>query len=121
MVMVTILVVEDEDPIRAIFTEILEDEGYSVVGVRNGMEALVYLRQYALPQLILLDLSMPVMNGWQFREEQQRDSALAKIPVIITSALSDMNQKLAALNACDCLRKPIAIDSLLSKVAQCCQ
>jgi CheY-like chemotaxis protein len=85
------------------------------------MEALVYLREYAHPQLILLDLNMPVMTGWEFREEQQRDSALAKIPVIIISALSDLNQKVAALNVSDYLRKPIVIDTLLSKVAQYCQ
>ena len=76
----SILIVEDEDPIRSVLTEILEDEGYRVASVRNGLEALTYLRQHAHPRLILLDLGMPVMTGWEFREEQQRDQAIARIP-----------------------------------------
>jgi CheY-like chemotaxis protein len=119
MVIVTILVVEDEDPIRAIFTEILEDEGYRVANVRNGMEALAYLRQQAeLPRLILLDLGMPVMTGWAFRAEQQRDPKLAHIPVIIMSATLYLDRTAALLKAADCLTKPIEIDLLLGMVAR---
>src|SRR5205085_3758895 len=67
----TILIVEDEALIRALLTEILEDEGYRVVSVANGLAALSYLGQYAHPHLILLDLGMPVMTGWEFCVEQQ--------------------------------------------------
>jgi CheY-like chemotaxis protein len=94
MVTVTILIVEDESRIRAVLTEILEDEGYPVASARNGLEALTYLRQQAdRPHLILLDLGMPVMTGWEFRAEQQRDPTLAGIPVIVMSALPDLDQK----------------------------
>ena len=115
----TILIVEDEAPIRSIITEILEDEGYRVASVRNGMEALDYLRQQAeLPRLILLDLGMPVMTGWAFRAEQQRDPKLAHIPVIIMSAILHHDQTVAALNAAGYLDKPVDIHTLLSTVAQ---
>ena len=119
MVTVTILIVEDETPIRSVITEILEYEGYPVASVRNGIEALAYLRQQAeLPRLILLDLGMPVMTGWAFREEQQRDPRLAHIPVIIMSATIQLDRTAAALNATGFLDKPVDIHTLLSKVAR---
>jgi CheY-like chemotaxis protein len=115
----TILIIEDESPIRSVVTEILEDEGYSVVSATNGLEALRYLQQQdELPCLILLDLGMPVMSGWEFRYEQQRDPTLATIPVIVMSALPDLEKKAAALKAIDCLNKPIDIDTLLNTVVQ---
>jgi CheY-like chemotaxis protein len=116
---VSILIVEDEPFIRAVLTEILEDEGYTVAGVTNGMEALVYLRGYTeLPRLILLDLGMPVMSGWEFCEHQQQDRSLRGIPVIVMSALPDLDRKAAALGVAGCLDKPIDIDTLLGMVAQ---
>jgi CheY-like chemotaxis protein len=116
---VSILIVEDQPEIRAVISDILEEEGYLVASVANGMEALTYLRKYAARTgLILLDLGMPVMTGWEFREEQQRDPALAKIPVIIMSALPDLNRKAGALEATDYLDKPIELDTLLGMVAR---
>jgi CheY-like chemotaxis protein len=113
-----ILIVEDEALIRALLTEILEDEGYRVVSVSNGLQALGYLRQHAHPRLILLDLGMPVMTGWEFRTEQQRHKTLREIPVIVMSALPDLDRKAAALGVAGCLNKPIDIDVLLGMVAQ---
>ena len=118
MVTVSILIVEDEAPIRSVLTEILEDEGYRVACVRNGLEALTHLRQHAHPRLILLDLGMPVMTGWEFRAEQQRDQTIARIPVVIMSALPNLDLRATALNVADCLDKPIAIDTLLGIVAR---
>ena len=114
----SILIVEDEHPIRDVITEILEDEGYRVAGATNGLEALTYLRQHAHPRLILLDLGMPVMTGWEFREHQQRDPKLAEIPVIVMSALPDLDRRAAALKAADCLNKPVNIDKLLGTIAR---
>ena len=114
----SILIVEDEASIRAVLTEILEDEGYTVAGVTNGMEALAYLRQHAHPYLILLDLGMPVMTGWEFREEQQHDRTIRGIPVIVMSALPDLTRRAAALGVVGCLEKPIDIDILLGMVEQ---
>jgi CheY-like chemotaxis protein len=115
---VSILVVEDEHPIRDVITEILEDEGYRVVAATNGLEALTYLREHAHPRLILLDLGMPIMTGWEFREHQQRDPRLANIPVVVMSALPDLYRKAAALNVADCLDKPVNLDTLLGTVAR---
>jgi CheY-like chemotaxis protein len=117
--MVSILIVEDEHNIRAVLTEILEDEGYAVASVPNGLEALVFLQEHR-PQLILLDLGMPVMTGWEFCEQQQRDPALADIPVIVMSATPHLDQTAAALHAADCLDKPIELNALLGMVEQYC-
>ena len=114
----SILIVEDEHPIRDIITEILEDEGYRVAGATNGLEALKYLRQHAHPRLILLDLGMPVMTGWEFCEHQRRDPMLAGIPVVVMSALPDLDRRAAALKAADCLNKPVNIDKLLGTIAR---
>lgn len=115
----SILIVEDEHNIRAVLTEILEDEGYAVASAPNGLEALVFLQEHR-PQLILLDLGMPIMTGWEFREQQRRDPALADIPVIVMSATPHLNQTAAALHAADCLDKPIELNQLLGMVEQYC-
>jgi len=113
----SILIVEDEHHIRAVLTEILEDEGYAVVSVPNGLEALAFLQDHR-PQLILLDLGMPIMTGWEFREQQRLDPALADIPVIVMSATPHLNQTAAALQAANCLDKPIELNLLLGMVEQ---
>ena len=77
-----ILVVDDDPDIRDSLREVLEDEGYGTSCVANGREALDFLRSGKRPCVILLDLMMPVMDGWQFLEEQKRDPALAAIPVL---------------------------------------
>jgi CheY-like chemotaxis protein len=116
-VAVSILIVEDEHDIRVVLTEILEDEGYSVDSVPNGLEALAFLQEHH-PQLILLDLGMPVMTGWEFRDQQQRDPALADIPVILMSATPYLNRTASALRAADCLDKPIELNALLDMIEQ---
>lgn len=83
------------------------------------LEALAYLRQQAeLPRLILLDLGMQVMTGWEFREEQQRDPKLSGIPVIVMSAAIHLNRTARELKVTDYLGKPVEIDSLLRTVAR---
>jgi CheY-like chemotaxis protein len=108
-----ILVVEDDSTIRLALTFLLEGEGYGVACAGNGREALDHLRQGEPPAVILLDLNMPVMNGWQFRHEQQQDPALAFIAVIVLSAEGDLPQVAAALDAVSYLSKPVEIDQLL--------
>src|SRR4051794_35889063 len=117
--MLSILIVEDEHDIRAVLTEILEDEGYTVTSVPNGLEALMFLHEHR-PQLILLDLGMPVMTGWEFREQQRRDPTLASIPVIVMSATPHLSQTAAALQAANCLDKPIELNALLDMVELYC-
>src|SRR5436309_3349023 len=80
-----ILVVDDDVDIRTIIRLVLELHGYRVMDAGDGKEALLRLRQGQLPCLILLDLMMPGMNGWQFRHAQENDLALAQIPVVVLS------------------------------------
>ena len=82
-----VLLVEDEQEIAQTVVELLSDHGYDVVAVRHGEAALNYLRNNPPPRVILLDLMMPVMDGWEFRKHQLRDSSLAEIPVVIMTAI----------------------------------
>jgi CheY-like chemotaxis protein len=110
-----ILIVEDDFDIREALTQILEEEGYVVRGASNGREALDVAND-EVPKLILLDLMMPVMNGWQFRAEQLKDPRLASVPVIVISADPQVQPKAASLGAAGLLRKPISLDDLLQAV-----
>ena len=82
-----ILIVDDDNDVRAALSELLEEEGFAVEGATNGREALARLRGGTVhPAVILLDLMMPGMDGWDFRSEQMRDPQLAQVPVVIVSA-----------------------------------
>jgi CheY-like chemotaxis protein len=81
-----ILIVDDDKEVRSALAELLEGEGYTVAGAPNGHEALQLMRGGFHPAVILLDLMMPGMDGWDFRSEQQRDPAFARVPVVIVSA-----------------------------------
>jgi CheY-like chemotaxis protein len=114
-----ILVVDDDAAIREALTAVLEDEGYAVRTAANGRDALQLLRAGGpRPALILLDLTMPVMSGGEFREEQRRDPALAQIPVVVLSADRSVQAKAAAVQAQGYLAKPVEIDVLLETVSR---
>lgn len=113
-----ILVVDDDQCIREMLTDLLEDEGYSIRGAANGQEALTYLHTHAtLPRLILLDLNMPIMSGWEFRAAQLQNTRLAAIPVVVISAAGREDTLAARLSADRYLSKPLNFDLLLSIVA----
>jgi CheY-like chemotaxis protein len=113
----TVLLVEDDVDVREAVTDTLEDAGYRVLAARHGQEALALLRDGGTrPCLILLDLMMPVMDGWQFRELQSKDPALADIPVVALSA----HGGLQALGAADHLRKPVQLRALMAVVERFC-
>ena len=116
----SILIVEDDLATRDALSMILQDEGYTVATAGNGQEAIDRLRQAAPPNLILLDLMMPVMDGWQFRTALARDPALAAIPVVILSADGSVQQKAATLGAAGYLQKPVDITTLLDTVQRHC-
>jgi CheY-like chemotaxis protein len=111
-----ILVVEDDADVRETLVLVLESEGFDVRAARDGREALEVLRGGFRPRLILLDLMMPVMNGWEFRAEMKRDPELASIPVVFVSALEPAPDRAAALDAAGFLHKPFDLDELLETV-----
>jgi CheY-like chemotaxis protein len=113
-----ILIVEDDDDFREAARETLESEGYWVACARNGQEALEMARAEAEPCLVLLDLLMPVMSGWQFRALQMQDPFLARFPVLVMTATSSLEE--AAVHADGILPKPIRVESLLDAVARWC-
>jgi CheY-like chemotaxis protein len=86
-----VLVVDDDPLIRDTMSEILVESGYQVLTAAHGGEALDLLRKGPRPGAIILDLMMPVMDGWQFLEEKSRDDALAPIPVLIHTAYTAYN------------------------------
>jgi CheY-like chemotaxis protein len=110
----TLLVVDDDVELRSMLTEVLETEGYEVAGAGNGAEALQYLREAPPPDLILLDLCMPVKDGWQFRVEQKADPLLALIPVMVMSG--DPSSQAAAIDAAVFLEKPVRAPRLLASI-----
>jgi CheY-like chemotaxis protein len=117
-----ILVVDDDAGIRDMLTQVLEDEGYGVLTAADGQIALTQLRQgNSPPCLILLDLMMPVMNGVQFRSEQQQDPWLASIPVVVISAHLSGRQRAHTVQAADYLEKPVNLPKLLDIVARYCR
>jgi CheY-like chemotaxis protein len=117
---VAVLVVDDDQDIRETIREVLEAEGYSVATAENGAAALERLRQVH-PQLILLDLTMPVMDGISFREEQMNDDSLSAIPTIVMSARTDPGKDAGPLLVRACLSKPLDLDELLGLVGHYCR
>jgi CheY-like chemotaxis protein len=104
----SVLVVDDDDAIREVIAEVLRDEGYKVSSAGNGEQALDELRK-GRPDLVLLDLMMPVMSGWELLELLQSSADLSKIPVVVVSAMT-------APGVCEHLAKPIDLECLLATV-----
>jgi CheY-like chemotaxis protein len=102
-----ILIVDDDANAREALRELLEARGYIVVALGDGADALEHLRTSARPNLIVLDLLMPGMDGWDFRHRQREDPALAGIPVIALSGAGKL------IDVDVCLRKPVDIGELL--------
>ncbi len=115
-----VAVVEDDPDIRETLRFILETEGYKVSSFANGQEALDGIRASQDVRLILLDLMMPVMSGWEFLKARRiRGAPLTQIPVIVVSAVADDLTSEDAVQAC--IKKPLDIDTLLRYVKQFCQ
>jgi CheY-like chemotaxis protein len=110
-----VLIVDDDNDIREVLGEVLAEAGYEVVGAKDGADALRVLRESAtLPCIILLDLMMPVMNGYEFRTAQKNDAQLCAIPVILLSA--GVRPDADALDVAAILPKPVKIPALLEAV-----
>jgi len=115
----TVLIVEDDLDTREMLGRFLELEGYTVETAENGKRALERLGSGVGACVILLDLMMPVMDGWQFRQEQIRDASLADIPVIVVSAAG--RERLEKIHANAYLSNPVDLDELLGCVTQFCR
>ncbi|HEY0714660.1 MAG TPA: ATP-binding protein [Polyangia bacterium] len=112
-----VLIIEDDAAIRTAVAELLEEEGFEVTTSEQGQAALLSLRDgRPLPDLIILDLMMPVMDGWDFRVKQRTDPLLAEIPVVAISA--DCSPKARAIHADAYLSKPFSADELLLRLDQ---
>ena len=103
-----VLIVEDDDEIREILAEMLADEGFAVTTASNGRDALDLMRSAApRPSLVVLDLMMPVMDGWQLRREMLADPDLSSIPVVVVSGAADIERMSSTLAASKILTKPV--------------
>ena len=109
------LVVDDDPDILEALSEILEAEGFEIRRARNGKEALEKLEPDP-PQLILLDLMMPVMDGWEFAQRLKQRPKVAGIPIIVLSADRNVSNKAAEIGAVGHLAKPFELNDLLDMV-----
>ncbi len=116
-----ILLIEDDVDIRETMFDVLKDEGFAVQTANNGQEALDFLRSAKqLPALILLDIMMPVMDGYQFREHQVKDPVFANIPTAMISADGQLQQKASRIGLTEFLKKPVDIEQLFALAHRHC-
>jgi CheY-like chemotaxis protein len=115
-----ILIVDDDNDVRSALSEMLEEEGFAVEGVPSGREALARLRAGTVhPAVILLDLMMPGMDGWDFRSEQMRDPKLAAVPVVVVSASGFSRESIRTqLGPAAYVEKPIERTTLLDVIRE---
>ena len=120
-----VLIVEDDEALREALSDALRDEGFSVAAAADGLEALDLLHLPAAPNpsVILLDLMMPRMNGWQFRAAQQTDDRISGIPVVVLSAVPRLAEEAKSLGLPhgSWIRKPVPLGSLLAILARHCE
>jgi CheY-like chemotaxis protein len=119
----TVLIIEDHHDIREAIESILRMEGYRVHGVRNGEEALDALNLMGRPGLILLDMMMPVLDGWNFLQILGTDTPVSSVPIVVVTAFSPdaiFAEMPEPANVVGFIQKPIAVDKLLSYVRDYC-
>lgn len=105
-----IVLIEDDRDIRVSLMQLLEFEGYRVLTAENGKDGLTLLKKNPTPKLIILDLMMPVMNGWQFLEAKKENPELAPLPVLVITAISD---GIKPSQGIDVMKKPVEVEALL--------
>ncbi|MCP3142904.1 response regulator [Pyxidicoccus xibeiensis] len=111
-----VMAVDDDADILLAFKDVLEMEGYCVMLARSGREALDLLQRGARPAVILLDLMMPDVSGWEFRERQLADPSLASLPVVVISGQGVSARDVATLGVAGYLKKPVDLEQLLGTV-----
>lgn len=113
-----VAIIEDDAEFRNMLRELLEEEHYRVVAVGNGAEALETLRGQSLPNVILLDVSMPVMDGFDFLRFRNDDPQLSAVPVVLVTNAKPHERPTVGVN--DVVRKPIDIDEILFAIKRYC-
>lgn len=111
-----VMVIDDEAALRETMKELLEAEGLAVRTASGGFEALALLQEDPLPHVILLDLMMGLMSGWEFRTRLGADVRLAGIPVILLSAAADVEEHASRLSVFSWFRKPVGVPALLQTI-----
>ena len=114
-----VLIVEDDEDIRADLAAILSLKGFAVEQAANGLEALERMRG-GLPCVVLLDLMMPEMNGWELRAAMRSDLRMRDVPVVVVSGAGRLEEAAASLDAAAVLPKPFELAQLLELVARFC-
>jgi CheY-like chemotaxis protein len=109
-----VLIVDDDDDVRATISDVFEDLGYLVTTASNGLEALTMLEHGLAPDVVILDLMMPVLDGHAFLERRAASPALRAIPVLVMSAVASRTRALGVAS----LTKPVNLDELLAMVEQ---
>jgi CheY-like chemotaxis protein len=115
----TILVAEDDHATREWVASVLQSHGYQVVLAANGQEALDYLRRGMRPDLILLDMLMPVLDGWHFLAQLKRQVPQRPIPIMIVTASILTRQWAQDQGCCGFIKKPLDVHDLLAEVRRC--
>lgn len=117
----SVCVVDDDDDIREALSDVLSIEGYDVISADDGESALGLLRTRRSDcRLILLDLMMPQMNGWEFRRLQLQDPTIAAIPVLLLTGAGTAARSIDELHVAGTIEKPVELDTLLAEVAHYC-
>jgi CheY-like chemotaxis protein len=111
-----ILIVEDDADLRSVETEVLGAEGFDVRAAADGIEALEAIETAGTPALILLDLRMPRLNGWDLVARLRSDERLQHVPLVVVAAHYAIAQEAATIGARAWLHKPVSIDHLVSVV-----
>src|SRR3989441_4704028 len=115
----TVLIVDDDPNLQRLMTKFLKLEGFSSIPANNGREALDYLRGGGDASVILLDLRMPVMDGWTFRQEQRQDPGIANIPIVVLSGVE--TERMHELDAAASFHKPVSFPEVVVVLRRLCE
>ncbi len=119
MTRTTVLVVDDDAEIRQAIAELLEDEEYGVLLAANGKEALDLVTKGLRPDVILLDVMMPVMDGWHFLSARLKHPDLVEVPIIIISAGQEAEREARNVGVFEVAKKPLHVDDLIRRIEEC--
>jgi DNA-binding response OmpR family regulator len=115
----TVLVVDDDDNVRQTLAERLETSGYEVLLARDGRDAFEVIARGVNPDVILLDVVMPIMDGWHFLSARLRDPSIVAVPVVLMSGGQEAERQSHKIGVCGFIRKPLDIGDLVDRINAC--